>query len=267
MSINSSDPYLRADWPAPSNVRAYSTTRIGGNSATPFSQFNLAHHVGDSPDNVSQNRARLLVDLQLQSNPLWLDQIHSSKVVNANCIVDNFAEEITSIPVQADASYSTIDNQVCVVMTADCLPILFTSKTGSWVAATHAGWRGLAGGIIQNTISAYTGHSSELIAWMGPAISQAKFEVGTEVKEQFVQINSIYSAAFIKTNNGKYRCDLYAIAKMILTDYQIDSYGGDFCTFSDDSRFYSYRRAAQTGRMASLIWIENVNADSDFAKS
>ena len=142
-------------------------------------------------------------------------------------------------------------------MTADCLPILLANKTANWVAAVHAGWRGLADGIVQNTIATYPGDTCELVAWLGPAISQSHFEVGEEVKSIFETKDRIYSAAFRENGIAKYHGDLYAIARMILKNFEIDVFGGEFCSFSQSSKFYSYRRDGKTGRMASLIWIEN----------
>jgi YfiH family protein len=258
-----SKSYIEADWPVPSKVRAYTTTRIGGNSLVPYEQFNLAYHVGDSEQRVSQNRHQLMQELELKQKPIWLEQVHSTEVVDADQIdadrIDSkFINHNQPPIIQADASFSAQANRVCVVMTADCLPVLLANKTGDWVAAVHAGWRGLADGIVQKTLTAYPGEPSELVAWLGPAISQTHFEVGGEVKLLFEQTNQAYSTAFkASEDNNKYHCDLYAIARSILKAAGIIAYGGNFCSFSQSSQFYSYRRDGQTGRMASLIWIES----------
>jgi len=251
-----SSSYIEAKWPVPAKVRAYTTTRIGGYSLAPFDSFNLAKHVEDVVQRVSRNRQRLIRDLDLKQVPSWLEQTHSSKVVDLDSL-DNQSFHGKSSPVLlADASFSAQLERVCVVMTADCLPILFANKSGSWVAAVHAGWRGLADGIVQNTIAAYPGEASELVAWLGPAISQRHFEVGEEVKSLFEQKDSSYSTAFEATGLSKYHCDLYQVARILMKAYGIGVFGGEFCSFSQSSQFYSYRRDGKTGRMASLIWIE-----------
>jgi len=250
---NQKRAYIQAQWCAPKNVQAFSTTRIGGYSLEQYSGFNLAEHVGDNYQTVKKNRNLLISDLELAQSPLWLEQVHGVEVV------DGAGDANKSSAIQADASFSKQSNHVCVVMTADCLPVLFCNKQGTWVAAAHAGWRGLANGVIQNTIDSYQGDSSDIIAWLGPAISQKHFEVGDDVRQIFVQNNPDFARAFIEsdigTGAGKYRCDLYGISRMILAQHGIEVFGGDFCTFSEPSQFYSYRRDGETGRMVSLIWI------------
>jgi len=245
--------YIQVEWSVPDQIRAFSTTRIGGYSLSQYAGFNLAEHVGDNQESVNKNRSQLISDLELKQSPFWLEQIHSTKVIDARC----FYQNNRSIVAQADASFTEQPNQVCVVMTADCLPILFCNKQGTWVAAAHAGWRGLADGIIQKTIDCYSGEPNDLVAWFGPAISQQHFEVGADVREIFIKTDPAFSSAFIacREKHDKYRCDLFAISRMILSEYGIDVYGGDRCTFSEPTQFYSYRRDGQTGRMASLIWI------------
>ena len=249
--------YIEVKWPVPAKVRAYATTRLGGNSQAPFDCFNLAKHVGDNEQKVEINRQQLVQTLGLKQMPVWLEQTHSSKVVDIDRLDDRYFHDKLSPLIQADASYSARLGRVCVVMTADCLPILLANKSGSWIAAVHAGWRGLADGIVQNTIAAYPGEANELVAWLGPAISQTHFEVGEEVKSFFEEKNQSYTTAFKTTGDRKYHCDLYTIARILLKDYGIDVFGGEYCSFSQSSQFYSYRRDGKTGRMASLIWIEN----------
>ena len=215
-----------------------------------YDSFNLAKHVNDRANTVTQNRQQLVQELDLLRQPWWLEQIHSTKVVEQRG--SNYHDQI----VHADGSYTSECNRVCVVMTADCLPILFCDRSATWVAATHAGWRGLVDGIIEQTISSYKDDSSNLIAWLGPAISQKYFEVGAEVREMFTDKNSDFIDDFESSGEGKFKCDLYSIARKILATYSIETYGGDRCTFAERNSFYSYRRDGETGRMASLIWIE-----------
>lgn len=240
----------------PAEVRAYTTTRIGGCSLAPFDCFNLGKHVGEDVQRVSLNRQKLIQDLDLKQAPFWLEQTHSTKVVNLDLLDDQYFDNKLSPVLLADASFSAQLGRVSVVMTADCLPILFANKSGTWVAAVHAGWRGLANGIVQNTIAAYPGDASDLVAWLGPAISQTHFEVGEEVKSVFKQKDSSYASAFKANGLAKYHCDLYVIARILLNGYGIELFGGELCSYSRSSQFYSYRRDGKTGRMASLIWIE-----------
>jgi len=247
--------YIQPNWPQPSIIRAYSTTRSSGISCGAsdglFDSFNLAKHVNDLEQTVDQNRQLLTKELELPSKPFWLEQIHSTQVV------EHAQQNATNKIVRADGCYSTKSDQVCVVMTADCLPILFCDKKASWVAAAHAGWRGLADGIIQQTIGKYQGDSNNIIAWLGPAISQKQFEVGADVKAIFIAKNPSFAAYFKPVSNDRFMCDLYSIARLILTEYSIETYGGNHCTFAEENRFYSYRRDGETGRMASLIWIDS----------
>ncbi len=252
-----SNSYIEAKWPVPTKVRAYATTRVGGMSQAPFDCFNLAIHVGDDEQKVIRNRQQLVQELGIKQTPRWLEQTHSTQVIDLDRMEQPFFSDKSPSIIQADASFSAQPGQVCVVMTADCLPILFANKTGSWVAAVHAGWRGLLDGIVQNTIAAYPGDPCELLAWLGPAISQPHFEVGEEVKFLFEQKEPSYSTAFKATGVAKYHGDLYAITRMLLSKYGIDAFGGEFCSFSQPSQFFSYRRDGKTGRIASLIWIES----------
>jgi len=257
--------YIKPDWSAPDDVRAFSTTRIGDTSLAPYAGFNVAEHVGDEQQNVDKNRELLVSDLGLSKSPFWLEQVHGVGLVDVdldyNYDLSNKSSNNLPVIAKADASVSVTPHNVCTIMTADCLPVLFCNKQGTWVAAAHAGWRGLAKGVLQQTIDAYKGSSSDIIAWLGPAISQKYFEVGEEVRQVFLQNNSSNSVAFIKSNSeideekAKYFCDLYQISRMILDNYGIKVFGGEFCTFSDPEQFYSYRRDGETGRMASLIWI------------
>lgn len=236
--------FIHPNWSAPPSVRALQTTRLGGVSDAPFDRFNLAQHVGDAPESVAQNRQ--LLAQNLPSAPCWLNQIHSNIVVNASPQCQD-----------ADASFTRQRGVVCAVMTADCLPILLCDQAGSVVAAIHAGWKGLAAGIIEATVRAMELEPAQLLAWFGPAIGQAAFEVGGEVRDTFIAQHAQAIAAFMPNARGKWQADIYLLAHQRLNALGITHVsGGDLCTFQDKNRFYSYRRDGVTGRMASLIWLE-----------
>jgi YfiH family protein len=240
--------FLKPNWPAPAHVHAASTLRSGGVSRAPYESFNLAAHVGDDAEAVTENRRLLRDALCLSNEPAWLDQVHSDAVVEANTWPQ---------PKRADASVARTPGQVCVVLTADCLPVLFCSRDGDRVAAAHAGWRGLAAGILDNTVGSLGLPGSELLAWLGPAISQPAFEVGDDVRVAFLARDSGVESAFVLNSRGRWQCDLYALARRNLARLGVhDVYGGEHCTFSDQDRFFSYRRDGQCGRMATLVWRE-----------
>ena len=241
---------LSPDWPAPENVVALSTTRHGGVSEAPWTGLNLGVHVGDDIQKVRQNRAALRAAADLPSTPIWLEQVHGIQVVDASVSGSGNRE--------ADASYSQQPNVVCVVMTADCLPLLVCDRQGSFVAAIHAGWRGLQAGVIASTLTRYQGSMDDLLVWLGPAIGSDAFEVGAEVREAFCRQDSEAQTAFKPGSTPeKWLADLYQLARQNLRRLGVQSvYGGELCTYSDEQRFYSYRRDGQTGRMASLIWLK-----------
>jgi len=235
------------DWPAPENVRAVTTTRLGGVSKLPYDSLNLADHVGDAADAVQQNRDILRQRLQLPVAPAWLNQVHGDKVID----VAQYGERPP-----ADAGFSTRTGLVCAVLTADCLPVLLCDRDGTRVAAAHAGWRGLASGILECSVKALDTDPGQLLAWLGPAIGPASFEVGDEVRRVFVDQHAQAAVAFSAATDGRWLADLYRLAAIRLQAVGVDAiYGGGFCTFSDRERFYSYRRDGTTGRMASLIWL------------
>ena len=240
------DESLVPDWPAPANVRALATTRRRGCSRGAYADFNLASHVGDDPAAVAANRARLRG--HLPAEPLWLAQVHGTRCV--------LAEE--SRPgVEADASVSFTPGTVCAVLTADCLPVLFCDVGGTVVAAAHAGWRGLAAGVLESTVAAMRCPAADILAWFGPAIGPAAFEVGDEVRAAFVAHDAAATAAFEPHGAGKWLCDIYVLARQRLAVLGVHSIGGgDLCTVDDAERFYSYRRDGATGRMASLVWLD-----------
>lgn len=240
------DSLIIPHWPAPANIKALTTTRRGGCSQAPFDSFNLGLHVGDNTIDVLANRCRLQKMAQLPDRPKWLQQVHGDQVVDAAVLGE---------PVAADASFSTKASTVCVVMTADCLPIILCNKQGSFVAAIHAGWRSLANGIIENTVTKYCDNSNDLLAWLGPCIGPKHFEVGTEVREQFINNDEKASVAF-KAQQDKWLADLQLLAQQRLQDLGIQAiYHHQACTFSDPSEYFSYRREGNTGRMATMIWI------------
>ena len=248
--------YIVPDWPAPANIHAATTLRTGGVSEGQFFSLNPAQHVGDVSELVKQNRQIIKDVLKLPSDPVWLDQIHSSRVVEAI--------NILGIQQQADASFTGVSGVVCAVMTADCLPLLVCSKDGVRVAAIHAGWRGLLAGVISNTVLALKGsaestnyHEKDYLVWLGPAIGPSCFEIGYEVRDAFLKKSTDYASAFKELGNDKWLADIYQLARIELFALGIDGvYGGAFCTFTESQRFYSYRRDSQTGRMATLIWME-----------
>lgn len=238
---------ISADWSVPDNIRAITTTRLGGVSVGPYAEFNLGDHVDDASDAVVKNRRLLAQELGLLKQPQWLNQVHGTRVIKASAV-----GEIE----QADACWSDEAGQSCIVMTADCLPVFFTDLKGTRVAVAHAGWRGLADGILENTLSVFP-DSSEVIAWLGPAIGQQAFEVGGEVREQFCDLHAASIEAFIPSMNpGKWLADIYQLAKFRLHRAGVSEVGGGgYCTVSQSELFYSYRREGVTGRMASIIWI------------
>lgn len=245
-----STQWIEPDWPAPGNVKSLVTTREGGFSQAPYDSFNLATHVGDALEDVENNRARLSQALNLEPDQFhWLSQVHSTRIVET--------KEAAEVK-EADGIDSKYSGEVCVVMTADCLPVLLCNQSGTQVSAVHAGWRGLANGILAQAVSRFSDPAS-VIAWLGPAISQKHFEVGGEVRDQFIARNRSMLRAFVASSNiGKYMADLYELARIELNKLGVQSiHGGDFCTYTDQARFYSYRRdGSKSGRMASLIWLD-----------
>ncbi len=243
----SSVPVIRPDWPAPENVRAFTTTRAGGVSIGPCASFNLGDHVGDDPRAVAENRARLRKEFKLPADPVWLTQVHGNTAVEA---------AIVTAGVTADASFATQPGVVCAVLTADCLPVLLCDRAGTRAGIAHAGWRGLAAGVIESTVAALGEPRGELMAWLGPAIGPAAFEVGTEVRAAFTMRDPGAACAFQAGRPGHWFADIYQLARRRLHALGVHAvYGGDLCTFTDSARFYSYRRDGACGRMASLIWM------------
>lgn len=240
--------FIEADWPAPNSIKAYTTTRKGGFSDAPYESFNLGDHCGDNENLVQHNRELLNKTLHLPHQPIWLSQIHGIEAV---------AIEKTNPATPADAAYTQQINKVCAVLTADCLPILVCDRNATRVAAIHAGWKGLASGVIEATIKKLAIPGKELLVWLGPAISQRAYEVGDEVRAQFINYDADATEAFIPSANQRWMANMYLLAKQRLKKLEISNiYGGNFCTYSQPELFFSYRRDNVTGRMASLIWIE-----------
>ena len=249
--------FIQPDWPAPCHVKAFSTTRVGGVSANQYSSFNLAQHVNDCADKVSENRLQLIHDLKLPSEPLWLEQVHGNRVLDIDVTLNTSRSRDENKPFQADACFTAKSRYICVVMTADCLPVLICNRQGNKVAAVHAGWRGLQMGVIENTIDAMQLLPEDTLLWFGPAIGAQNFEVGAEVRQLFVDEIRQTEAAFRANREGHYLLDIYQLARIRLQQKGINQiYGGGLCTYAEASRFYSYRRDGETGRMASLIWRE-----------
>lgn len=241
-------PLLKPDWIIPGQVHACSTTRNGGVSQAPYDTLNLGDHVGDDAGLVLQNRQRLSRQLGFGNDVVWLEQVHGTDVLTLDKAWPN--------QYRADASYSRTPGQVCAIMTADCLPVLFCSVEGNEVAAAHAGWRGLQAGILEQTLAHFAAEPANIVAWLGPAIGPQQFEVGGEVREAFINVSPQAERAFI-ARGDKYLADIYMLARQRLNALGIKQvYGGDYCTVSQPELFFSYRREQTTGRMASMIWFD-----------
>ena len=241
-----SERYLRPNWPAPASVRACVTTRNGGFSASPFDSFNLGLNTGDDLHVIQTNRRLVCSDLKLDRPPLWLQQVHGALVVEAESAADE---------TRADASFARTPGRACAVLTADCLGVLFCDVQGTVVGAAHAGWKGLLGGVLEATVQRMGGDN--MMAWLGPAISQRHFEIGPEVRAQFLAHDSGCSGAFVHGQGDRWFANLQALARRRLNALGVDVYHCSHCSFAEPSLFYSYRRdGASSGRMASLIWLE-----------
>ncbi|HEX8873508.1 MAG TPA: peptidoglycan editing factor PgeF [Nitrosospira sp.] len=241
--------WIVPDWPAPHNVRALFTTRNGGASGGPYASLNLGDHVGDDPLNVEKNRS--LLRQILPAEPAWLKQVHGPVPVN---IDDDCRMGVCN----GDAAFSHRPGNVCAVLVADCLPILVCDRVGTVAGVIHAGWRGLAGGVIERTLTEAGAGNMRMMAWLGPAIGPSHFEVGEEVHEAFIKHDAKAAMAFVPHphHDAKWFADLFMLARQRLTEAGVDEiYGGGQCTFSDPARFFSYRRDGTTGRMAALIWL------------
>jgi len=245
-------PWITPDWPAPERVRACATSREGGVSSGAFASLNLSDYVGDSDPAVGENRSRVRDKLALPAPPLWLHQVHGTGILAAHQLPEN------SNPLEYDGSYTFSPGIVCAVQTADCLPVLLCDRRGHRVAALHAGWRGLAAGILEAGVQAMVTDPDYLLAWLGPAIGPDAFEVGADVYHAFVDADAETEKAFRRQSADKWLADIYQLARRRLALAGVNAvYGGGFCTYNEATRFFSYRRDHTTGRMATLIWIQD----------
>jgi len=240
---------LTPEWRAPPKVRAAFTLRGGGVSAAPFDSLNLGARVGDSPAAVAENRRRVCQILNLPAEPAWLEQVHGTRVADLDA-----AGELEA---PADAVLTRTPGRVCAVQVADCMPVLFAARDASAVAVAHAGWRGLAAGVLEATVAKLAASPGQLIAWLGPAISRRHFEVGGEVRAAFVARDPGADAAFVANPRGRWQCDLAALARRRLAALGVTEVsGGAWCTYAEPARFFSFRRDGRCGRLAALIWLD-----------
>ncbi|MEM8844960.1 MAG: peptidoglycan editing factor PgeF [Pseudomonadota bacterium] len=239
--------FIKPDWPLLDKLNVVTTTRSGGVSLAPYDQLNLSMYVGDNKKDVEDNRNLVAQHLKLPTNPIWLKQIHSSYVVDAYLTASD--------EVEADASVTVNPETVCAVLTADCLPVVFSDENARCIGVAHAGWKGLLGGVLQQTIQSMAKTIKPEYAWLGPAIGPSAFEVGKDVYEAFINQNEIFKNSFRIKNNNKWYFNIYEAAKLVLHSQGITKvYGGSYCTHSEKDLFYSYRRDETTGRMATLVW-------------
>lgn len=244
-------------WPAPAGIHAAFTLRSGsGISQPPFDTCNIAAHVGDEPHAVAGNRARLRASLGLPEEPAWLEQVHGNRVVDLD--TGGLGETRLAGSPGADAAVTRAPGRICAIQVADCMPVLFAAADGSAIGAAHAGWRGLAGGVLEATVRAMRTPPEELLVWLGPAIGQSHFEVGEEVRAAFMAADTGAAAAFTANQRGRWQCDLQTLARRKLAALGVSGpcvFGGSWCTYADAGRFFSYRRDGRCGRMAALIWM------------
>jgi polyphenol oxidase len=240
--------WLTPEWPAPPTVRALSTLRTGGVSAMPYAALNLADHVGDEPAAVAANRSQLRSAADLPADPVWLNQVHGAQVADLDAGMAGGA---------ADAAICRQPGRVCAILTADCLPILLADASGGAVAAVHAGWRGLAAGVIEGTVRELDVAPGDLMAWLGPAIGPQHFEVGAEVRDALLQGDPGGGGAFAPNARGRFMADLPQLARRRLVTLGISRiYGTDACTYAHSERYFSHRRDGRCGRQATLIWLQ-----------
>ncbi len=246
--------WIAADWPAPEWIHAGTTTRNGGVSSPPYDTFNLAQHVDDEEKNVLLNRQQLRKKLNLQSEPCWLKQIHANRIINAQ---RNVSVEI------ADGSYTDKTNTICVVLTADCLPLFLSDKRGTAIAAIHIGWRSFSKNIIENALDKFSVARHQLIAWLGPCISADHYEIDATVYNATKNIFTGAEECFIETRMGHWLMDLKKlVSKQLITLEVGHIYTSPYCTYSDQTRFFSHRQDGTTGRIASLIWMDSQSSIS-----
>jgi YfiH family protein len=244
--MTADEKWIPADWPAPHGIVAGTTLRHGGVSKGSFATLNLGAYTGDEANAVSENRNRFRSLCDLPSEPCWLRQVHGSKVI---------VEPPSGEPPEADAAITRKPGVVCVALTADCLPVIFASADGEELAVAHAGWRGLAGGVLEATVNAMSSDPADLLAWLGPAISQSAFEVGGEVRDRYLAHDPAAAGCFAANERGRWQADLYGLARLRLASAGVEQVsGGEYCTFSEPERFFSHRRDGACGRMASFVF-------------
>ena len=242
------DGHIRPDWPAPPSVHAAVTVRAAaGASQGEYADFNLASHVGDDPACVTTNRGLLVEQLGLPDQPRWLEQVHGCEVIHL---------DDPQHPRRGDAAVTGTVGRVATVLTADCLPVLLADRAGTRVGVAHCGWRGLASGVIGETVAAMEVPAGELLAWLGPGISQGAYEVDATVRDAFLALDSDHEGCFLENAGQLWQANLYALARRLLAASGVEAiFGGGFCTYYDHRRFFSYRRQGHCGRMATLIWL------------
>jgi YfiH family protein len=246
--------WLTPSWPVPANVRALSTLRGGGASAEPYASLNLGNHVQDSPAAVAENRSRLRAAAGLPAEPAWLAQVHGVRIAD----LDLSTAGVSASGSPADGAITRVPGRICAILTADCLPVLMASEAGDAVAAAHAGWRGLAGGVLEAAVRALDVAASSLIVWLGPAIGPGHFEVGPEVRDEFVQSDPGALTAFAPNSRGRFMADLPGLARRRLEHLGVTRiYGEAACTYGQPELYFSYRRDGRTGRQATLIWLQS----------
>jgi YfiH family protein len=234
------------NWPAPARARAWVTERGGGASTGSYAALNLATHVGDSPQRVAANRSLLRAGLRLPAEPVWLEQVHGATVLDLD----------RDALVPADGAVTSRAGVVCAVLTADCLPVVFAARNGGRVGVAHAGWRGLLNGVLASAVRALRTPPGEVVAWLGPAIGAASYEVGADVRDAYVSRDASAAEAFAPNSRGRWQADLYALARASLARAGVGSiHGGGFCTYREADRFFSHRREAPCGRFATLVWL------------
>ena len=250
-------PLIEPEWPAARRVRAVSTERSGGVSQGAYESCNFGAHVGDESTHVLANKAALAQRLELPVPPLWLEQVHSNTVLDPGANSWESPPGREPGPPIADGTVTSHAGRGCVVTTADCLPVLLCNTAGTRVGAAHAGWRGLASGVLAHAVASMGGEPGELLAWLGPAIGPGAYEVGAEVRTAFVSQDPGAAACFEPNESGRWQADLYGLARRSLIGAGVRAiYGGDFCTYTEAGRFFSHRRQAPCGRMATLIWLD-----------
>jgi polyphenol oxidase len=240
-------PWIPAKWNAPPGIKAGITTRVGGFSKAPFNAFNIANHVGDDKLDVRKNRNKLITDLNLENEPVWLNQIHENRIVNAD----------GNINIVADGAITSTPGIPCVIMTADCVPLLICNQDGNKIGAIHVGWKGLVAGIVHNAVKKFDISPEHLMVWIGPHIKEDNYEVGPDVYQNCIDIDDNLKSAFKRKDSTHWYANLEAMIKYLLNKSGVwDIYSSPYCTYSDEDNFFSYRRDQTTGRMASMIWMD-----------